>query len=247
MHDCGNPSRIRHNPSRPCDELEGVCNVCREKTPKNGESVTNPSRSAVTDFSGRKSLYNKYIYLSFIYTSRSHAHARALRVRTCERVRDEFLGRNPIAHLLFATSRSSSQRSCKKTKTLCRWGRNLQRVECEQSPRLSYTSRGNRFQAVAVDPGEIFPVAYAYPIANGLATAHTYAIKAIAWPFAAQLARRNTCERGANVRIPPVSRYLAKIPTRIGPWEQARAVTQFVFVVRVEKQPHSERKDHVGF
>ena len=82
-----NPSLIRHNPSRKCD---GFTHDHMENPSRNGESVHDVSRAAVTDFRGRKSIYSKYIYLSFLYTSRCHAHARALRVRTREGVCDVF-------------------------------------------------------------------------------------------------------------------------------------------------------------
>ena len=61
---------------------------------------TNVSRAAVTDLGGRKSIYSKYIYLSFLYTSRCHAHARALRVRTREGVCDVFGRRIGSARLV---------------------------------------------------------------------------------------------------------------------------------------------------
>ena len=82
-----NPSSIRRNLSRRCD---GFTLDHKENPSRNGESVHNVSRAAVTDFRGRKSIYSKYIYLSFLYTSRCHAHARALRVRTREGVCDVF-------------------------------------------------------------------------------------------------------------------------------------------------------------
>ena len=85
-----NPAPVCPNPSRKRDEYgcdHGVGPY------QNGKSVRNVSNLGVTDFRGCKSIYSKYIYLSSIYTSRCHAHARALRVRTREGVCDVFEGR----------------------------------------------------------------------------------------------------------------------------------------------------------
>ena len=48
------------------------------------ESITNPSRAAVTDLEGCKARNNNNIHTLSPNTSRCHAHPRARRVRTCE-------------------------------------------------------------------------------------------------------------------------------------------------------------------
>ena len=88
-----NTSRILHNPSRRCEGFGAKCQQIRLVVPHFIESFSNPSRGRVKDLRGRKSIYNKYISLSFINTSRVHARARALRVRTREGVCEVFVRR----------------------------------------------------------------------------------------------------------------------------------------------------------
>ena len=80
----GNPSRIRHNPSRRCDGLADDSPNSRRRTGESVESVTNPSRARVTDLEGCNASNNKYIYTLSSNTSRCHAHPRARRARTRE-------------------------------------------------------------------------------------------------------------------------------------------------------------------
>jgi hypothetical protein len=82
-----NPSAICRNPSRLRDEYGRQHGIGSHQ---NGELVSNVSRLGVTDLGRGKSINNRYISLSSINTSRCHAHARALRVRTREGVCDVF-------------------------------------------------------------------------------------------------------------------------------------------------------------
>ena len=80
----GNPSRIRHNPSRVRDGFGPKTTVKGAVGGQNGESVTNPSRLSVTDFGRRK--YREYkeihtlspsIHESITCTLSRHLRARA--------------------------------------------------------------------------------------------------------------------------------------------------------------------------
>jgi hypothetical protein len=88
-----NTSRIPHNPSLGREGFRLPRLPIASMDGRVGESFTNPSRVGVKDLGGRKSLYRIYISLSSIYPSRSHTHARALRVRTREGVCEGFPGR----------------------------------------------------------------------------------------------------------------------------------------------------------
>ena len=105
-----NTSRILHKPSHGREGFGLARLQVRSISGRFGESLTNPSRVGVKDLGGRKSIYSKYISLSFLYTSRCHAHARALRVRTCEGVCDGFRGRircaSPVQQCLTLRPRS---------------------------------------------------------------------------------------------------------------------------------------------
>ena len=88
-----NASPILRNPSQRREGLGLICLQIRSVGGHLSGTFTNPSRGRVKDLGGRKSINNKYISLSSINTSRYHAHARALRVRTREGVCDGFEGR----------------------------------------------------------------------------------------------------------------------------------------------------------
>ncbi len=85
-----NPAPVCRNPSRKRDEYgcdHGVGPY------QNGKSVRNVSRVGVTDLGGGNSINNREISLSSINTSRCHAPAIALRLRTREGVCDVFARR----------------------------------------------------------------------------------------------------------------------------------------------------------
>ena len=96
-----NPSQIRRNASPMWDGLPRK--VLRNAT-ESIKSVTNPSRTSVTDFGGLKCKKHKKIYLSLLNPSRCHAYPRSTPVRVCVRGCDGF----PVTDFLFHTLHNST-------------------------------------------------------------------------------------------------------------------------------------------